>query len=71
MSMSAAKKAKNREARHRGAFIRSIEREYQIIDKQFEEKQLLAEAFLLGTNKYGNIRGNGRISDETPMKAVR
>lgn len=67
MSMSAARKAKNREVRHRGAFIRDVEREYHIIDKQLEEKKLLAEALLLGTNKYGNKYGNGRVTDKTPI----
>lgn len=71
MPMSEARKAKNREARHRGAFIRSVEREYHIIDKQLEENKLLAEARLLGTNEYGNKYGNGRITDLTPMMATR
>lgn len=64
MPISEARKAKNREARHRGAFIRSVEREYQIIDRQLGEKQLLAEAFMLGRNKYGN-------KDMIPMRAKR
>jgi len=33
-------------------------------DKLLEEKQFLAEAFLLGRNKYGN-------ADITPMRAAR
>ena len=67
MSMSAAKKAKNREARHRGVFIRGVEREYLIIEEQFKEKQGLVESRLFGTNEYGNKRGTGRIADLTPI----
>jgi len=54
MPLSETRKAKNREARHRGAFTRSVEREYNIIERRLDEKQLLAEAFMLGRNKYGN-----------------
>lgn len=65
--------------KHRGRNIKpraidrpmSIEKIENRFEEQLKEKQLLAEAFLLGTNKYGNKFGNGRISDETPMRAVR
>ncbi len=54
MPLSETRKAKNRDARHRGAFIRKVERDYNIIEKRLDEKQLLSEAFMLGRNKYGN-----------------
>lgn len=66
-----------RSRKHRGYRDRPIDRPMSIekiesrFDKLLEEKQLLAEAFLLGTNKYGNQRGNGRVADSTPIQAIR
>ena len=42
----------------------SIEKIGRRFDKSLEEKQFLAEAFLLGRNKYGR-------EDMVPMEAVR
>lgn len=42
----------------------SIEKIESQFNKQIEERQLLAEAFLLGKNKYGN-------ADMIPMRAAR
>lgn len=67
MSISAMKKAKNREARHRGVFLRSVDREYDIL----EAKQALADERLTGTNEFGNKYGNGRIADPTSTMMVR
>lgn len=56
--------------KHRGRNNKPIDRPLSIekiesrFDKLLEEKQFLAEAFLLGRNKYGN-------ADSVPMRAAR
>jgi len=54
-------KNKTNKSIYRPLSIEKIERRF---DGQVEEKQFLAEAFLLGRNKYGN-------ADTIPMMVVR
>ncbi|WP_407308767.1 hypothetical protein [Desulfosporosinus sp. SB140] len=45
MPISEARKAKNREARHRGAFMRSVERDYLVIEKHLDNKLMRKNEF--------------------------
>lgn len=71
MSISSIKKAKNRETRHREAFLRSVNREYNILIAKQKQEQGLADERLTGTNEFGNKYGNGRIADPTSTMMVR